>query len=69
MFQPELLYEVNQLRQMDLRQEAASARLMRTHQPSSYAVPQLAQQLSIRLNHWVITLSFHFETRFIDETY
>jgi len=69
MFQPELLYKFNELRQTELRQEAEILRLLHTRQEASCAVAQLVRQLSFRLDHWVITLSFIHETRLTDEAY
>ncbi len=69
MFQPELLYKFNELRQTELRQEAEFLRLLHTRQATSCAVAQLVRQRSFRLDHWVITLSFIYETRLPDEAY
>lgn len=62
MFQPELLYKFNELRQTELPREAEFLRLSHVRKESACVVAQLVRQRSFRLKHWVIIL-FSFTKR------
>ena len=69
MFLSSQSYELAQIRQAELVEKAALQRLLRANKQQSCSVTNLVRQISFRLNHWIVTVSFTHNRRVSDETY